>query len=390
MKIILIQFKKLFLPVFLCLFTLCLIIFSSQNLIAAKNGLMIWANSIVPSLLPFFITTELLMHTPVVNYLGKLLDKFMKPIFNVSGIGAFPFIMGIISGYPTGAKIVSTFKDNNICSTAECERLLAFTNNSGPLFIIGTVGISIFGDTRIGLLLLLIHIISSVLVGIIFRFWKYNDKIYCKTSKNCTLNNSNLTISNLGEILGNSITKSINTVVTIGGFVVIFSVFLSILENSGVLTLLSNFLYKLLSIFGFDFNNIHALTSGLFEITNGLNKLGIISNSFASNSIIIASFLLGFGGLSVSLQVLSIISKSNLSIKPYLYGKFLHGIIASIITFIIINNFNFFSIDIPHTFSTNVNSLNINYINNHFYIICGTLILLMFILLRIKKKKYSS
>ncbi len=63
----------------------------------------------------------------------------MKPIFNVPGIGAYAFIMGIISGYPVGAKIVTEFRKNGECSKAEAERLLAFTNNSGPLFIIGTV-----------------------------------------------------------------------------------------------------------------------------------------------------------------------------------------------------------------------------------------------------------
>lgn len=63
----------------------------------------------------------------------------MKPIFNVPGIGAYAFIMGIISGYPVGAKIVTEFRKNGECSKAEAERLLSFTNNSGPLFIIGTV-----------------------------------------------------------------------------------------------------------------------------------------------------------------------------------------------------------------------------------------------------------
>ena len=63
----------------------------------------------------------------------------MRPIFNVPGEGAFAFIMGIISGYPVGAKIVSDFKSRNICTDVECERLLAFTNNAGPLFIVGTV-----------------------------------------------------------------------------------------------------------------------------------------------------------------------------------------------------------------------------------------------------------
>lgn len=63
----------------------------------------------------------------------------MKPIFNVPGIGAYAFIMGIISGYPVGAKIVTEFRKNGECSKVEAERLLSFTNNSGPLFIIGTV-----------------------------------------------------------------------------------------------------------------------------------------------------------------------------------------------------------------------------------------------------------
>ncbi len=63
----------------------------------------------------------------------------MKPIFNVPGIGAYAFIMGIISGYPVGAKIVTEFRKNGECSKVEAERLLSFSNNSGPLFIIGTV-----------------------------------------------------------------------------------------------------------------------------------------------------------------------------------------------------------------------------------------------------------
>ena len=98
----------------------------------------------------------------------------MKPLFNVSGKGAFPFIMGIISGYPTGAKIVSDFRKNNICTKVECERLLAYTNNSGPLFIIGTVGSSLFLSTEIGILLLITHIFGTLTVGIIFRFYKNN------------------------------------------------------------------------------------------------------------------------------------------------------------------------------------------------------------------------
>lgn len=148
MKIFTFSFKKNIIPAIFCLFTICLVLFSNQNLTATKNGLALWFNSVVPSLLPFFIATELLGYTNIVSKIGKLLNKIMKPIFNVPGIGAYAFVMGIISGYPVGAKIVTSFREQGLCSKAQCERLLAFTNNSGPLFIIGTVGISLFANTR--------------------------------------------------------------------------------------------------------------------------------------------------------------------------------------------------------------------------------------------------
>lgn len=109
---IIIKFKKLFFPLIFSLFSICLLIFSSTNLQSAKSGLSLWANSVVPSLLPFFIATELLSYTNVVKILGKLFNPLMRPLFNVPGEGSFAFIMGIISGYPTGAKIVTKFRQD--------------------------------------------------------------------------------------------------------------------------------------------------------------------------------------------------------------------------------------------------------------------------------------
>ena len=141
---IIFSIRKNFIPTLFVLFTISLVIFSKDNLSAAKDGLILWANSVVPALLPFFIATELLGYTNVITFLGKLLNRFMRPFFNVPGEGAFAFIMGIVSGYPIGAKIVTRFREDGTCTKEECERLLAFTNNSGPLFILGTVGISLF------------------------------------------------------------------------------------------------------------------------------------------------------------------------------------------------------------------------------------------------------
>ncbi len=83
MKIFVFKLKSLFIPICICLFTIFLLVFSNANLSSAKSGLALWANSVVPSLLPFFIATELLGYTNVVAVLGKLLNKLMRPIFNV-------------------------------------------------------------------------------------------------------------------------------------------------------------------------------------------------------------------------------------------------------------------------------------------------------------------
>ena len=301
--------NKYLLPIIICIFTCCLLIFSKQNLSAAKTGISLWADSVLPALLPFFIATELLSYTYIIPLLGKFLNKIMRPLFNVPGEGAFALIMGIISGYPVGAKIVSKFREEKICTKEEGERLIAFTNNSGPLFIVGTVGISLFADTKIGILLLFTHILACLTVGIIFRFWKSNSNSHFRSAYTETTP-KNITFSNLGEVLKNSIMNSINTVVMIGGFVVLFSVLISILQNAKILIGLAAIFTPIFDFFNIPHELITGIIIGIIELTNGIKDISIIPIKNLNTSIIISAFLLGFGGISVLLQVFSIISKS--------------------------------------------------------------------------------
>ena len=338
--------KKILLPILLVIFTISLIVFSKTNLLAAKNGLLLWATSVVPSLFPFFVATELLSYTNFTYYLGKILNPIMKPIFNIRGEGSFAFIMGIISGYPIGAKIATNFRINNICSKEECERLLSFTNNSGPLFIVGTVGITMFGNSTIGMLLLITHILASLTVGFLFRFWKYNSNSLVEKSSMYNHVSKNIYLSKLGGIISNCIASSINTILLIGGFVVLFSVIISILQNSHLLTLLSIFLEPIFSFLHIPFVYCSGFISGILELTNGLNLVCKITSKQLSINIILASFLLGLGGISILLQVWSTISKSDLSIKPYIYGKLLHAFISAFYTFLFLNIFPFLNFNI--------------------------------------------
>lgn len=339
--------KKMILPLIFLIFTLSLLIFSKSNLPAIRNSLTLWVNSVIPSLFPFFVATELLMHTNILNYFELLFIKIMRPLFNVSGKASFAFIMGIISGYPIGAKIACEFRKKNICSKNECERLLSFTNNSGPLFIVGSVGISMFGSSLIGILLFISHFLASIAVGFIFRFWKYNEKDINKIDNTHYSNqNNNATFSNLGNILAQSIKSATATILMIGGFIVVFSCIISILNSSGFFKFIEIIFVPLFNILHIDETFIKPLFTGFLEITNGINLISNINIKEISINIILTSFLLGVGGLSVFLQVLSIVSKTDLSIKPYIFGKIIHGIISAIFTFLLIQIFPFFNFNL--------------------------------------------
>lgn len=345
-KFIFLSIKRHILPFTFCLFTACLVIFSKSNLGATKEGLLLWANNVVPSLLPFFIATELLSYTNVVHKLGTLLNPIMRPLFHIPGIGSYPFLMGIISGYPTGAKIVVNLRNEGLCSKEEAERMIAFSNNSGPLFILGTVGIALFGNTTIGILLLITHILGCISVGIAFRFWKVKNPSFT-TSAFQSNSKEQVTFSNLGDILGRSILSAIKTVTMIGGFVVLFSVILSILKNSNMISILSSSLLPFFKAFGIE--DIRFPTSficGILELTNGVMQVAAIPCKQISINLILTAFLLGFGGFSVLLQVSSIIAKSDISLKSYFIGKLLHGIFAAFYTFLFITYLPIFNLNL--------------------------------------------
>lgn len=339
-KIWVYSLKRNGVTILFCLFTLCLVLFSRTNLSAAKNGLILWATAVVPSLFPFFVATEMLSYTNVISYLGKWLTPVMRPLFGVPGEAAFAFIMGLISGYPVGAKIVSNFMEQGICNKEEAERMLAFTNNSGPLFIIGTVGITLFGNTTIGILLLVTHILACISVGIILNLCTHRKrKNEFKPSYSSAVshpikkqNTTTPSFSSLGEILGSSIKNATSTILLIGGFVVLFSVVISILNQSHLLDTISHIFEPIFSLLHIPSEFCKSLLSGIVELTNGVSLIAGIPTKNLSISIIFSAFLLGFGGFSVLLQVFSIVSKNGLSIKKYAYGKLLQGLLAALYT----------------------------------------------------------
>lgn len=326
----LIDFFVLFL-----IFTLC--IFSKTNIESAKQGAIDFFEYVFPSLFTFLIAINLLSFSNLPYYISKLFSNIMPAFFGTSGIGIYPFVFGILSGFPTGAKIICDLKKSNKITSIESERLISFCNNSGPLFILGTIGLSLLKDTYTGILLLLVQILASISVGILFKTWKKN-KFLPITEHTLEKNQTN--IKDFGKYFSDSIQNSIFSILNIGGIVIFFSVLTSIIKNSHILNILFSYLPENINIF------IQNFLFGLLELTNGIMNFANLNSKYLSANIIICSFLLGFGGISVMLQTISIIKEANISPKPYILGKIFQGCFASLYTYIIYSIFPFMKLDL--------------------------------------------
>ena len=122
----------------------------------------------------------------------------------------------------------------------------------------------------------------------------------------------------------------------------LFNVILSIIEHLNLFNIIISIFTPILQPLGIKTQFITPILSGIIELTSGVNLVSLVPCSKLGINVIICAFLLGFGGISILLQVWSISSKSDVSIKPYIIGKLLQGVFASIYTFLIISNVSYF------------------------------------------------
>lgn len=331
--------KKVLLVMLLLIFIACLVIFSGKTIEAANNGIRLWLNIVFPSLFPFLVASSLLSKSGIIKKLGKLLEPVMRPFFNVPGCGSFPLAMGITSGYPVGAKLTAELREENYISKEEAERLLTFTNNSGPLFIIGAVAVGMFRNHKLGFLLLASHILAGITVGMIFKHYKgekkNNGSVMNKVKQ---WNAKKPGTENFGKILGEAVKNAVTTLLQIGGYIIFFSVLICLLNETGIISGLTWIFYRLLNCYGIDKSIIESILNGFFEITAGTSLAGSSGSGLIQRATA-AAFILGWAGLSVHSQVAGIISSTDISLRPYLKGKFLQGVIAAVYTYIMLKLF---------------------------------------------------
>ncbi len=322
--------------------TIAMVQYPKDAFDSAIIGLNLWWNVVFPALLPFFILSEILMGLGVVHFIGVLLEPLMRPVFNVPGVGAFALSMGLASGYPMDAVITSKFRKNQLCTAVEAERLLSFTNTADPLFMFGAVAVGMFAMPELGATIALAHYLSSFLVGVIFRFHARGRD---RQTPEAATPPGNIVVRAFralynarqedkrspGQLLGDAVKSSMNTILLIGGFIIVFSVFLRIVSVMGVTGALETAFAWVLGAVGFSTNLAPSLVSGFFEI-----DIGAMAASQADAPLVekvaVTSAIIAWSGLCVHGQVASIVIESGIRIAPYIFGRLLHAVLAALIT----------------------------------------------------------
>ncbi|MCL2827570.1 MAG: sporulation protein [Oscillospiraceae bacterium] len=307
-----------------------LLLFPQEAILAAREGLTLCANVIIPSLFPFFVLSSLTVNLGLIRHFDRLLEPVMRPLFNVGGACASALVLGFVGGYPVGARTAIALYESGSIPKKEAERLLAFSNNAGPAFILGVVGVGIFVSSRAGALLYLAHVIASVLVGILFRSWggKASD-----TPPEAV--GVRVSTPPFSQAFIDSVTGAVRSILSICGFVIFFTVFIRLLVLAGILPGLASLLGTVFARIGLDPGQAALLLTGLIELSSGVWGLRDAAGEL-HQAMAMAAFMLGWAGLSVHCQVISFMGGSGLSVRSYILGKLLHGAISAGLIFLLV------------------------------------------------------
>lgn len=299
---------------------LCMTMFLALPQIAIDSffeGIRLWATKVLPALLPFFFLVKLLSTTTLSGTVGKYLTPVTQRLYGVGGVSGYIFVMSILSGYPVGAKLTADIYKDGGLSKGQAHTISAFASTSGPLFVLGTVGIGLFGNNKLGLTILLSHYIGAILNGLLYR--------------NKTKNTQSVDILTSSSTIADNMSSSISSILLVGGFVAIFYMVLSLLLHLNIFILPT----KLLSLLGIEQNISTSFLAGLIEVTTGASLLSRCSITFETQAILLA-FLISFGGLSIHMQAYCFLAEFDMPYPKFLLMKTTHALLSAISAFILI------------------------------------------------------
>lgn len=287
-------FVRLLLFAALAFTAFAIIIYPERYISCCLQGFLLWAECVLPSLFPFMVISMIFIKTGAA-------EKAALPLKRITGFFSLPpaaavcFLISICSGYPAGSRAVAEFYEDGSITERDAGKLAALCSTSGPLFVIGSVGVKMFCDKSAGWKILLAHALSVIAVALILSL--VSKKENTRKLKHGVHDKN---------VLYNAFYGSVTAVLVAGGFIAFFCVAAQIAYDFNLLYPLE----QLLCLFT-NKDAASAVCRGIIEVTAGCRALSACTEKLA---LPFAGFLITFGGISIILQQLCYLVKAK--VKP--------------------------------------------------------------------------
>ena len=289
-----------------------MILAPQQMIDSGRYALSLCAELIIPSLFPFFVLSGLLNRLGFAAAAARRLAKPAARLYGISGAGATAFFMGLVGGYPLGAAYIADMRRQGLVSIDEAERLMGFCSNSGPAFLIGSIGAGVFGSARLGVGLYIIHILAAGITGLFFRGGNEHSGRLPAVPRE------------IGGALTESVRQAAQSLLSVCGFIVCFCVIIGLLDVHGGVSLLAG---RLAQLTGLELHAARAVLAGFLELGSGIGSMRGLAASPAN--LALAAGIVGWGGISVHFQTYAVLADSDIKGGLHLAGRLINCIVSA-------------------------------------------------------------
>lgn len=304
--------------------------FPDQCAQGAKRGLNFCGDILIPSIFPFLVLSVFVVKSGVSKALSRPLNPVTKRLFRLPGGAGATVLIGLVGGYPSGARGVKTLLDAGEITPRQARRLLCFTVGAGPAFVISVAGSGLLGSTQAGVILFVSQITAALFLGIVIGLFSKKEEsgpakrmvsparpaIAAEETKQAPA-------MPVSSALVEATADGASSMISMCSFVILFSALLMIMDQSGV----SAFLSRLFSSVGLPDSIAASLAPVLLEVTTGSTAA-----AQAGASAPFLSFALGWAGLCVDFQIFSMLRSVSFSKGVFLLFRLLHGLLAAFFT----------------------------------------------------------
>ena len=311
MKSIVHTLKKYTFFIFFTAFFAAMLCFPSPVFRGASQGLLLWFDSVLPTLFPFIFISTFLVLSGTFVFISRFTAPLLSRLFHISGYGAFAVLTGFLCGYPMGSKVAADLYRKKYISRAESQYLLSFCNNTSPMFIMSFVVLQNLKQEKLMLPSMIILFLSPVFCSFLFRKFYQNPPVFHGSSSL----SSDRSIS-FAQSLDHAVSDALEAIVKVGGYIILFCVITELLD-----TFLSGaFLLKTIILPG-------------LEISNGIAAICRMALVFPLKYIGCMA-LTSFGGWCAAAQTMSMLADTGIPIFPYIIQKLVTAAVTSLLTFL--------------------------------------------------------